>query len=95
MSQPITTPQLRRLQTLYSQFERHTLDALGPGRTSRLEWATQACGRRIDSFKDITLVEGKRLIEQLQGVLNVKAPNISPRRQSRTASLSVIGSWQR
>lgn len=83
MSQPITTPQLRRLQTLYSQFERHTLDALGPGRTSRLEWATQACGRRIDSFKDITLVEGKRLIEQLQGVLNVKAPNISPRRQSR------------
>jgi len=97
MSQPITPAQLRRLQTLYSQFERHTLDALGPdlpwgtppsqvadaNRTSRLEWATQACGRRIDSFKDITLVEAKRLIEQLQGVLNVKAPNKSPRRQSR------------
>lgn len=83
MSQPITTPQLRRLQTLYSQFERHTLDALGSDRVSRLQWASEACGRSIGSFKELSLVEGKRLIEQLQGVLNVKAPNKSPRRQSR------------
>lgn len=83
MIQPVTPAQLRRLQTLYSQFERHTLDAIGPGRTSRLQWASEACGREIVSFSQLTLVEAKRLIEQLQGVLNVKAPNKSPRRQSR------------
>ena len=83
MTQPITAPQLRRLQTLYAQFERHTLDASGPGRASRLQWASEACGRVIGSFKDLTVEEGKRLIDRIQGVLNVKAPNKSPRRQSR------------
>jgi len=83
MSQPITPAQLRRLQTLYSQFERHTLDAPGTGRTSRLQWASEAVGREVLSFSKLDRVEAKRLIERLQGVLNVKAPNKSPRRQSR------------
>ncbi len=79
----ITAPQRRRLQTLYSQYERHTLDVVDSSRAARMQWASAQIGRPIDSFNGLTKIEAKRLIEQLQGILNVKAPNKTPRRQSR------------
>ena len=78
---PITPAQMRRLQILYGQFERHTLDCPGAARQDRLQWASTACGRVIDSFKGLTLEEGRRLIDGLQKTLGVKAPSKSPRRK--------------
>ena len=77
----ITSAQVQRLQILYGQFERHTLDAPGAARQDRLQWASAACGRIIGSFKDLTLEEGKRLIDGLQNSLGVKAPSKAPRRK--------------
>ncbi len=82
----INPRQLRRLQTLYNQFERHTLD-VDAGRDARLAWASRMTGRTIDSFNQLSLDEAKRCIDALQGVLGVKAPNRSPRpRMSRYAA---------
>lgn len=86
----INRAQLVRLQTLYSQFERHTLDS-APGRNARLEWASQQCGRAIASFSDLTVEEGRRLIDTLQGILGVKAPNQSPRRRMQRKSAEKAG----
>jgi hypothetical protein len=77
----ITPQQLRRLQVLYGQYERHSLDLSGKSREERLEWASERIGRVIKSFKDLTLDEAKKLIDALQGLLNVKAPNQSPRKR--------------
>jgi hypothetical protein len=77
----ITPAQLKRLQVLYRDWERHSLDCPGPSREARMGWASQATGRAISSFNDLTKIEAKRLIDSLQGVLGVKAPNKSPRRR--------------
>ena len=81
MATPITPAQLRRLQVLYGQFERHSLDSPGAARQDRLYWATQATGRAISSFKDLTLDEGKRLIDSLQLTIGHKVPSRTPRRK--------------
>ena len=77
----ITSPQLKRLQVLYGQFERHSLDCPGTARASRLQWASSTTGRAIASFKDLTLDEGRRLIDGLQTSLGAKAPSKTPRRR--------------
>jgi hypothetical protein len=76
----INPAQLRRLQTLYGQYEAHTLD-VDRGRDARLAWASAQTGRSIASFKDLTLDEAKRLTDSLQGILGVKAPSKSPRKR--------------
>jgi hypothetical protein len=82
----ITPEQLRRLQTLYGQYEAHTLD-VDRGRGARLHWASQQLGRMVDSFSSLSLDEGRKLIDIIQGVLNVKAPSKTPRkRMSRHAA---------
>jgi len=82
----INAAQLRRLQTLYSQFERHTLD-VDRGREARIAWASENCGRAIASFSDLTLDEARSLIDKLQGILGVKAASKTPRRKmSRRAA---------
>ncbi len=86
----ITPAQLKRLQVLYGQFARKSLDA-GDGRDARLSWASEQTGRTITSFSDLESIEAKRMIDGLQQLLNVKAPNQSPepsreqRRQQGTA----------
>jgi hypothetical protein len=80
----ITTPQLRRLQVLYKQYEAHSLDT-GTTREDRLAWATARIGRpagqQLRSFSDLTIDEGKRLIDGLQSALGVKLPSKTPRRR--------------
>lgn len=80
MSEPITMPQLRRLQVLYRQYQHHSLDA-GGSREDRLAWAAERIGRTIASFSDLTLDEGKQLIDGLQRALGVALPSKSPRRR--------------
>jgi hypothetical protein len=81
-TQPITSQQMRRLQTLYGQLAAHAIE--GSGRSSRLEWAGNQVGRTIASFKDLTHAEAHQLIDGLQGQLSVKAP--AKRRLSREAA---------
>jgi hypothetical protein len=77
----ITPQQLQRLQVLYGQYERRSLDSPGKSREARIGWASDRCGRKIASFKELTLEEGRKLIDTLQGVLSTKAPNQSPRKR--------------
>lgn len=75
MSAAITSGQMKRLQVLYSQYARSSLDVKGNSREERLAWAARQTGRAIASFKNLTLDEGKHLIDVLQGSMNVKAPS--------------------
>ncbi len=76
----ITTPQLRRLQVLYKQYEAHSLDT-GTTREDRLTWASARIGRTIASFSQLDLDEAKKLIDGLQNALGVKLPSKTPRRR--------------
>lgn len=79
-STTITSAQLKRLQVLYSQYERRSLDAT-PGRDARIAWATQQLGRIIRSFSNLTADEARRLIDMLQGQMGVKHPTTARRRR--------------
>lgn len=81
----ITGHQLKRLQTLYSQLSRHTLEG-GSDRAARIAWASQQVGRSIASFKDLKFSEAKALIDGLQQQLGVKAPAKKRERLSRDAA---------
>lgn len=76
----ITAPQLRRLQVLYGQFCRHSLDT-GTSREERLAFASARIGRKITSYSDLTIDEGKQLIDGLQRALGVALPSKTPRRR--------------
>lgn len=59
--------QLKALQTLWSQYARRSLDvARGNEREDRLRWAGENIGRKISSFKDLTVDEAAKLIDTLQ-----------------------------
>jgi hypothetical protein len=76
----ISPAQLKRLQVLYGQYEAHTLDVDG-GRDARIAWASQRCRRPIHSFRDLSLDEGRMLIDALQGILGVRLPSKTPRKR--------------
>ena len=76
----ITKDQLRRLQVLYKQYEAHSLDT-GTTREDRLAWASSRIGRTISSFSDLTLDEGRAMIDGLQRALGVALPSKKPRRR--------------
>jgi hypothetical protein len=78
----ITKDQLRRLQVLYKQYEAHSLDT-GTTREDRLAWASSRIGRTISSFSDLTLDEGRSMIDGLQRALGVALPSKKPRRHDR------------
>jgi hypothetical protein len=86
----INPAQLKRLQVLYGQYERHSLDLSGKSREERLEWASERVGRKIASFKDLSLDEGRKLIDTLQGILQVKAPSKTPRRRDQATNDVVL-----
>lgn len=73
----ITSPQLKRLQVLYSQLARHTQE--GTDRESRLAWASQLLCRNISSFSDLGQDDARHLIDTLQAQLGVKTPSQRPR----------------
>lgn len=81
----ISDAQLKRLQTVYAQFARKTLDA-SPSRADRLAWASENTGRTIQSFSQLSFSEAQLLIDRIQGVLGVKAPAKKKERLSRHAA---------
>lgn len=62
-----TRDQIVALQTLYSEWSKHTIGAAGDPRSARLEWASQNIGHAVSSFADLTLDEARRLIDRLKG----------------------------
>jgi hypothetical protein len=83
MSTVISRPALKRLQTLYSQFERRSIDVgttAAELRRDRLAWAAQCCQREVKSFNELTSAEGKLLIDALQGTFG-QAQTVTSRRQ--------------
>jgi hypothetical protein len=60
----ISTQQLKRLQTLYSQLA--SSDAAAKTREQRLLWASLLCNRTIASFSELTADEAKRAIDLLE-----------------------------
>ena len=68
-SPSVTGDQMRALQTLYSQWQRHSLEIGEDPRVARLAWASCNTGREINSFTDLTLDEARFLIDVLKGAL--------------------------
>ncbi len=62
-----TRAQLIALQTLYSQWSAHTLPASVDARAARLLWASQATGREVSSFRDLSSDEARALLDILKG----------------------------
>jgi hypothetical protein len=80
---------LKRLQTLYSQAARTSLEfGRGDDRNVRLCWATQVLKRDIASFRDLTSKEANELIGLLQAALGMpqddRARGTSGRRRPTT-----------
>jgi hypothetical protein len=75
----ITRAQLSALQTLYSRWFAHSLQEKADQRTARLAWATEALGRVVLSFKELTRSEAYQLINVLKVSLGQEIKN-RPRR---------------
>jgi hypothetical protein len=54
---PISAEQLKRLQTLYSQFAAGSADPRAGSREERLRWASHVIGRPVASFSELTSEE--------------------------------------
>lgn len=78
----ITPKQMRRLQTLYSQYAAHAID--GHSREARLKWASDLAGRPIASFSELSFDEARQLIKGLAAQLPAQKPK--RRRLSRDAA---------
>lgn len=65
----ISCDQIKALQTLCGQWQRHTLDGTDDPRAARLAWATENTGRSIASFSDLTRDEARHLIDVLKAAL--------------------------
>lgn len=85
---PISPAQLTRLQTSWHQYARRTVLA-GDERSERLSWAASVIGRSVDSFKDLTMVEGKKLIKAINGALGI--PETRRRRISNDQGAHAAG----
>jgi hypothetical protein len=62
-----TRDQVVTLHTLYARWEMHSLELGVDPRSARLEWASNAIGRRVDSFSELTRDEARQLIDGLKG----------------------------
>lgn len=69
----ITDGQLKRLQVLYGQYARRSLD-VSSKREDRLVWVSGELHRSVTSFKQITRAEAKSLIDALQAGLVIRVP---------------------
>jgi hypothetical protein len=65
-AKPITAPQLKRLQTLYSRFAAASPDPRTRSREERLLWASLIVGRTVASFSELTSEEAVTAIARLQ-----------------------------
>jgi hypothetical protein len=64
--QPINVRQLKRLQTLYSQFAAASADPRTRTREERLLWASLVVGRKVESFSELSSAEANTAIARLQ-----------------------------
>jgi hypothetical protein len=81
-TKPISKGQMRRLQALYGQLARHSLE--GGDRAARLAWASELVRRPLASFSDLTQAESRELIDTVQGQLGIQpAVTHRPRRRRR------------
>ncbi len=55
------------LHTLYSAWERHTVQASRDSRSERLAWASENVGRPVSSFAELTRDEARQLVDRLKG----------------------------
>jgi hypothetical protein len=66
----ISAAQLRALQSLWSAYARHSLDAADRDpRAARLAWASALVGREVTSFRELHADEAIQLIDALKEVL--------------------------
>jgi hypothetical protein len=81
----LSAPQLKRLQVLYAQYSRRSID-LDSSRDSRIAWATEQLRHPVTSFSDLSKSDAHILIDQLQGALGI-APSKRrrPRRNDKAA----------
>lgn len=61
-----TRDQVVALHALYGQWEKHSIEFAADPRAARLAWASEAIGREIRSFADLTRDEGRELIDHLK-----------------------------
>ncbi|HLJ87721.1 MAG TPA: hypothetical protein VKZ53_12925 [Candidatus Angelobacter sp.] len=95
----ISVQQLRRLQTLWTQYARHDVmaqaawmelgqtgdrDAAAASRERRLAWASAKLKKRIASFSDLSVSDATDLINCLQDEMGI--PETSPPKGPRRAS---------
>lgn len=83
----ISTEQLKRLQTLYSQLAATSNDPRTKTREERLRWASILCNRDVQSFGDLTREEAKRAIDTLQRHLGTGSSRPKKRRTDRDQAL--------
>jgi hypothetical protein len=84
MENLISSGQMKRLQVLYGQMARHTMQ--DSDRAARLAWASQLVCRPVTSFSDLTSNDATHLIDTLQAQLGVQAPARPRRRLDRRAA---------
>jgi hypothetical protein len=76
----LSAPQLKRLQALYAQYSRRSID-LDSSRECRLAWAAQQLGHPVESFSALSKSSASYLIEQLMGAMGIASSK--PRRPRR------------
>ena len=89
----LSSSQLRTLQTLFSLYARHSLDASGDLRAERLAWASQSVGHQVSSFSELSDSEAARLIDRLKETLGqeVTPPQRRPRNREAAMARGVHG----
>lgn len=68
----ISAEQLKRLQTLYSQFAAKSDDPRTRSREERLMWASLICNRTIGSFSELTAEEAGSAIDVLSKTVGLQ-----------------------
>ena len=58
--------QVRVLHALYGQWEKHSIEFATDHRAARLLWVSEAIGREVHSFADLTRDEARQLIDRLK-----------------------------
>jgi hypothetical protein len=83
----LSAPQLKRLQVLYAQYSRRSID-LDASRECRIAWASQQLRHPVTSFSDLSKHDAHALIDQLQGALGI-APSKRrrPKKNDQAAGL--------
>jgi hypothetical protein len=89
----ISPQQLKRLQTLYSQFAAASPDPRTRSREERLLWASLIVGRTVASFGELTQDEAKTAIDRLQKDVPQKKRGTKPMDREQSERHAKDGRW--